>query len=333
MKDAIFRYLTGNGEFLLDENVPEIHREYVNARIEAVTVKQAPDGRAPIVLVVLRDEMDIIGDFLRHYRAGGIERFVVLDNNSTDGTFEYLRKQPDVDLYWTGADFTTLRKQAWIGLLIDIYGTDNWFIYADADEHIVFDGMENGRSFSDLAEVMDKTGIRRVRGGLVDMYSDQPILRARYRRGEALVENCPFFDGAGYSEYVLVPLIAREGGPRQRLFGCSSVEFRPQLTKYPMFRLDPGELFVNPHFLWPYDKNFASDCFLGILHFKFLPNFPKKMDRAIEEANYWKNSFEYQRYKSALSGRGDLTFMGGHTEFYQGPASLVRCNLISAISW
>ena len=110
-------------------------------------------------------------------------------------------------------------------------------------------------------------------------------------------------------------------------------DFKPQLTKYPMLRLDPGEVFVNPHFMWHYDKNFASDRFLGILHFKFLPDFPKKMDRAIKEANYWRNSFEYQRYNSVLSGGGDLTFMGGDTEVYKGPASLVRCNLISPISW
>lgn len=333
MRDAIGRCLERAGG-PADPNLPEIQREYARAAIEPVATRAAPGGNAPLVLSVLRNEIDIVGDFLRHYRKAGIERFVMLDNGSDDGTFEYLARQHDVDLYRTGAAFTTLKKQAWINILLDTYHREGtWFIYADADEQIVFDGLDAGRSFRDLAAAMDRAGIRRVRGCLVDMYSQNPFAPASYRRGDALVESRPFFDKTGYREYALPPLIAREGGPRQRLFSTPSGDFRPQLTKYPMFRLDPGDVFVDPHFLWPYEKNFVSACFLGILHFKFLPDFSLKVDRTIEERTHWQSSFEYRCYKSALSAKDHLTFINGNTELYKGPESLVQNNLISSVTW
>lgn len=319
---------------LFDETIPAILDEYVKANLDVVALSDVVECPGPIVFSVMRDEAGIIADFLEHYRKAGIKKFVILDNSSTDGTFEFLKEQADIDLYRTGTAFTTIRKQAWLNVLLDTYRSpDQWFICVDADEHIVFDGMQNGRDFSDLAMVMDKACIRRVRGCLVDMYSRRPIADSLVREGEALIEAYPLFDRAGYREYDLPPLIAREGGPRQKLFETSATGIQPQLTKYPMFRLEPEDFFVNPHFLWPYDQNFVSRCFLGLLHFKFVPHFSSKMDRAIAEGNYWQNSIEYQVYKSALSRHKDLTFIGESTQFYENPVSLVDFGIIARIPW
>jgi len=43
-----------------------------------------------------RDEIFPISDFLNHYRAQGVERFIVLDDQSQDGTRELLLTEPDV---------------------------------------------------------------------------------------------------------------------------------------------------------------------------------------------------------------------------------------------
>ncbi|MGJ8570802.1 MAG: glycosyltransferase family 2 protein [Hoeflea sp.] len=319
---------------LFDETIPVILDEYVHADLEVVALGPADSCPGPIVFSVMRDEALIIADFLEHYRKAGIRKFVILDNSSTDGTFEYLKQQTDIDLYRTGTAFTTLRKQAWLNLLLDTYRVPGqWFICVDADEHIVFDGHENGRHFSDLATVMEKEGIRRVRGCLVDMYSHRPIADNVFWEGESLVEAYPLFDRAGYREYNALPLIVREGGPRQKLFDNSSTGIQPQLTKYPMFRLEPGDFFVNPHFLWPYEQNFVSKCYLGLLHFKFVPHFSSKVDRAIAEGNYWLNSIEYQVYKSALCQQQDLTFIGENTHLYENPGSLVDFDVIARIPW
>jgi hypothetical protein len=319
---------------LFDETIPEILDEYVSAKLDNVTLSHADPSPGPIAFSVVRDEAAIITDFLAHYRKAGIRKFVILDNNSTDGTFEFLTEQADIDLYRTSTAFTTLRKQAWLNVLLDTYRSpDQWFICVDADEHIVFDGLENGKDFSDLATAMDKAGIRRVRGCLVDMYSRRPIANSLPHDGEALIEAYPLFDSAGYREYHLPPLMGREGGPRQRMFEASSAGVQPQLTKYPMFRLEPEDFFVNPHFLWPYDQNFVSECFLGLLHFKFVTGFSLKIDRAISEGNYWQNSIEYHVYKSAILKCKDFVFIDERTETYKSPFSLVKHDIISRIHW
>jgi len=321
-------------DVLFDETIPDILEAYAQASLELVRLSRATDSTGPIVFSIMRDERAIIGDFLRHYRGAGIDKFVILDNNSTDDTFAYLCQQDDVDLYRTRTGFTTIRKQAWLNILLDSYrAPGQWYICVDADEHIVFDGLERGRDFRQLANVMERQGIWRCRGCLVDMYSHHPIAQSRFGTEDALVDAYPLFDGSGYSEYSLPELIAREGGPRHKLFEGVAGGIRPQLTKYPLFRLDRGDFFVNPHFLWPYDRNFDSECFLGLLHFKFLPDFSVKTDRAVEEENYWRNSLEYQIYKSTLLKQQDLTFLGENTEFYQGPLSLVQGNVIARISW
>ncbi len=158
-----------------------------------------PDPFAPIVICVVKNERDRIPDFLRHYRAAGIERFVFIDNQSDDGTFELLQRQPDLDLYRRPGAFDWMRKQGWINKVIEIYGHERWYIYVDADEHIVFDGIEQ-RSFIDLTRRMARRGVRRVRGFLLDMYAEGAVLESRYTPAERLAAAYPFFDREGYRE-------------------------------------------------------------------------------------------------------------------------------------
>ena len=84
----------------------------------------------------------VIGEYFEHYRKAGICRFAIVDNGSTDGTLEFLRSQPDTDVYSQPDPFSTTRKQGWINQIILRYGYARWYLIADADEHIVFDGIE-----------------------------------------------------------------------------------------------------------------------------------------------------------------------------------------------
>lgn len=320
---------------LADGDLSVIRYEYSRMVMKPLVVRNDLRRCDPLVISVMRDEIDIVSEFLRHYRSSGIRRFAIIDNNSNDGTLDYLCLQPDVDLYSTNAAFTTIRKQAWLSMLIDIYNKKGqWFLHADADEHIVFDGLQAGRNFPDLVTVMDQKDISRVRGCLVDMYAandlSNQVVHGTYKPLEQIY---PCFDSDGYEEYHLPQLIARQGGPRQRIFGATSKRFKPQLTKYPLFRLNSGDVFINPHFVWPYERNFQSDCFLGILHFKFLPNFASKVDKAVTEGNYWEDSLEYRCYQSVLSRKNALSLIGDNTRVYYDPSTLLNCKIIAPITW
>ena len=326
--------MTGKADNAPDSGVVAVREEYCRAVLEAVAIRNDTRRCDPLVISVVRDELALVDEFLGHYRKAGIRRFAIIDNNSSDRTADYLLCQPDVDLYRAPSPFTTVRKQAWLNLLIDLYNQPGqWFLHADADEHIVFDGLETGRTFADLATIMETQDIFRVRGCLVDMYAPDADSAAGESEGASFDQSHFFFDADGYREYRLPPLIAREGGPRQRLFGEISEHFRPQLTKYPLFRFQPGDVFVNPHFLWPYDANFRSGCLLGILHYKFLPGFARKVEKAVREGNYWENSFEYRCYQSVMTQSGDLVLTDAVTRSYFGPKSLLESRLIEPVPW
>lgn len=324
--------LVAKGE--IPDYVQKVIAEYETVDLVPLktSVRPLPDCWSPIVISVVKNEFDRLYDFLRHYRAAGIERFVFIDNGSTDGTVEFLRAQPDVDLYARHGPFDWRLKQGWINKAISLYGFGRWYMYLDADEHLVFDGLGE-RTFRDLAELMEQRGILRVRGFLVDMYSDEPILQSRYEAHAPLIEAYRFFDLNSYKEERYREVISIKGGPRTRVFGRSEPKFKPEMTKYPLFKVNEGEFMANPHHIWPYHGNFSSGRFIAILHFKFLPGVMNKIRIAIEEANYWDGSFEYKCYLNEIEKERDLKLVYDGTHEYTPDIDLVGLGVIEAVGW
>ena len=60
---------------------------------------------AHVVLAVVRNEMLRLPYLLSHYRRLGFDHFIFVDNDSTDGTGEYLAGQPDCFVYFTKESF------------------------------------------------------------------------------------------------------------------------------------------------------------------------------------------------------------------------------------
>jgi len=319
---------------ILPEYVATVLDELAKVEFETGRLchRPLPDPFAPIVICVVKNERDRIPDFLRHYRAAGIERFVFIDNQSDDGTFELLLRQPDLDLYRRPGAFDWMRKQGWINKIIENCGHERWYIYADADEHIVFDGIEQ-RSFTDLTREMRHRGVRRVRGFLLDMYPEGAVLESQYTPGESLAAAYPFFDREGYREERYREVISFKGGPRMRAFASADPKFLPELTKYPLFWTMPGEYMVNPHHIWPYSGNFESERYLAILHYKFLPGIMGKVREAIKRANYWDGSLEYRCYAKILEVDPKLSLVGPSTARFRDSAELAALGLITPLQW
>lgn len=286
----------------------------------------------PVVISVVKNEFDRLADFFQHYRALGTEQFFFIDNGSTDGTVEYLCQQSDCFVRQINEPFDWRKKHGWITLAIDMIGRgrDEWYVFVDADEHLAFDGSEK-RSIGELCRRMEKAGIRRVRGMLVDMYRDGPLLGSTYKPGTRLIEAYPFFDGSGYDEKKFREIMSRKGGPRQRVFGPADANFRPEMSKYPIFKLANYDVFANPHHIWPYEENFHSPCYLGLLHYKFLPDTLKRIEAAVREENYWGGSIEYKCYKKILSQNQTLSLMGPSSVRYESSASFLAAKLIAPL--
>lgn len=162
------------------------------------------------------------------------------------------------------------------------------------------------------------------------MYGNTPLLYSSYTSGQRLIEAYPFFDSDGYVEAKFKEIISRKGGPRQRVFSRANEKFRPEMTKYPLFQLNDRDVFANPHHVWPYEANFKSDCYLGILHFN-LVNVLSRIKTAIADKSYWDNSLEYRCYDAVLREAPDLSLMYPGSRLDDGPKSLVAAGHI--ISW
>jgi glycosyltransferase involved in cell wall biosynthesis len=316
--------------------------DYVHAvmaeldRVELVQVQASarplPDAWSPIIISVIKDEIDRLPDFLRHYREAGTERFVFVDNGSTDGSVAFLRTQPDVDLYARHGAFNWTLKQGWINKIVRLYGQDRWYGYFDADEHVVFDGI-GARTLRDLTRLMQGRGITRVRGFLIDMYAETPLLGSRYAAHDRLDAAYPYFDADSYTEEAYTETMSVKGGPRTRAFGHVDPKFRPEMTKYPIFRLTADACVANPHYIWPYRENFRSPRHLGVLHYKFLPNIAERIRRAVREENYWGGSLEYKCYATVLARQTSLSLMYPGSRRYAGPADLLAHKLIAPLDW
>ncbi len=255
-------------------------------------IKRGPDTRKqqdPILISIMRNEIERIEVFLKHYREMGIQRFAIMDNASTDGTFEYLRKQKDVDLFFTNDKFQSETKPGWINRIISYYGISHWFLVADADELLVWQGIEDS-CVQNVIAYLDKKKATRARALMIDMYPEKIGWNSN-NSFKDIFPQCKYFDNDSYYHEEAEELYLMCGGPRKRMLGVEA-----WLTKYPLFRLKEGEILANVHSIYPYNNGWTP-CFLAILHYKFLTKTDlKKAEEYVNKENYAGGSAEYKIY-------------------------------------
>lgn len=152
-----------------------------------------PVGVHPICIALVHNEINILPQFLTHYRAFGSIQFLMIDDNSTDGSREYLKSQPDVSLFTpkSGSNYRD-HKQLWRSEALDVYGEGRWCILPDVDEHLVWRNAEDRPFFSLIAD-LEKRGAHGMSAVMVDMYCDRPISQHESSNG-SLTDDFPFFD-------------------------------------------------------------------------------------------------------------------------------------------
>jgi hypothetical protein len=99
---------------------------------------------------IVRNELYYLPAFLDHYRRLGVVRFVILDDQSDDGSREFLTAQPDVMLLGSARRYgervfpdqvdTQLADvrmvHAWRTLMLKRYSLGRWALLVDADEFL-----------------------------------------------------------------------------------------------------------------------------------------------------------------------------------------------------
>ncbi|MFN3232898.1 MAG: glycosyltransferase family 2 protein [Alphaproteobacteria bacterium] len=287
----------------------------------------------------IRNEALRLPDFLRHYREIGIDRFVMIDNGSDDGTLELLEAEPDVDLYSTDLPYPAMRFGATIiTFMAHRYGTGRWIIYADADEHLVYDGVED-HGLRELTAQLERQGRHSLPAMMLDMYGGGAIADSILEKGEPLVSAAPYFDSTGYvaqepdpAQWARARHISYEGGPRSRLFKKGDRQFQSELAKTPLVKWTPRTVQYFSHSVFPMDRNFGrpTGC---LLHFKYLSDFRLRTEEAISLGTFYNGSAEAKSYRAGLQEAPDLSFHYAGSRRYDSSKTLVDLGLMTPINW
>ncbi len=268
-----------------------------------------------LVLSTLRNERVRLPYFLRYYRDLGVSHFLIVDNDSDDGSREYLAEQPDVSLWTTQGSYKRARFGVdWLNWLARKYGHGHWCLTVDPDEFLIYP-FSDTRSLRALTDWLDASSIRSFGAMLLDMYPKGTIDAQPYQEGQNPFEIAAWFDSGNY-------MISRnhkfgnlwiQGGPRARAFFADRPERAPALNKVPLVKWHRAYTYVSStHSLLPRGLNLVYDEWGGekasgvLLHAKFLDTFAAKAAEELDRKQHYAASHEYKAYHQHLKDNPDL---------------------------
>lgn len=281
--------------------------------------------RAILACMLARNERLRLPTVLEHHRRLGVDRFLIVDDRSTDGTSEFLNGQPDVTVLEPQGSYGEAKSGVdWINATLDAHAHDHWVLVLDADELFVYPGCETV-GLRALCDHLDGRGARGALALLVDMYGPDEIRRTHYEAGASLIDAAPWFDPGPYQAVRggRFPHVQAFGGPRARAFDFSPHQPRPPvLTKAPLVRWSPGMRYeLSTHALTPIPM---APLMFGLLHFKFLADFPERVAAAVREGQHYGGSQEYRVYQAALEQRPALALRDARSIRYRDSRQLVE---------
>ena len=268
-----------------------------------------------LLFCTLRNEQVRLPYFLEYYRQMGIQHFLFVDNDSDDGSREYLSAQPDCSVWHTLAGYKRSRfGMDWITRLQIAYAHGHWCLTVDPDEFFVYPFCD-ARPLSALTDWLDDSSIKSFSAMLLDMYPKGPIGAQPYRPGQDPLEIASWFDAGNYTierngKYANLWI---QGGPRMRIFFADQPQNAPALNKIPLVKWDRAYAYVSStHMLLPRGLNLVYDEWGGekasgvLLHTKFLDTFSAKAEEELARRQHYGASREYIAYHHMLKERPEL---------------------------
>ncbi|MGZ3215157.1 glycosyltransferase family 2 protein [Paracoccus sp. T5] len=306
-----------------------------------VADRSAMIGPADVLAVTtLRNEMPRLAGFLDHHRALGVAHFLIVDNDSDDGSDRYLADQPDVSLWRCGASYREARFGLdWANALLMRHGHGHWCLTVDADELLVYPHHDT-RPLPDLVAHLDRQGQRGLGALMLDLYPSGPLGQADAPPDRPVTEQLPWFDPGPYRRQRLHPRrnLWVQGGVRERVFFADVPRRAPTLNKLPLMRWSRRQVYVNStHSMLPPRLN---DLYDGpgdprlsgvLLHSKFLPDIVDRSRIELERRQHFADPDAYAFYHLAIAAQPVLRSSGSVK--YEGWRQLVDLGLMGTGNW
>ena len=268
-----------------------------------------------LVFSTQRNEGVRLPYFLQYYRDMGVNHFLIVDNDSTDGSLDYLSRQTDVSVWTTTASYKRSRFGVdWMNWLLNSYGHGHWTLTVDPDELFLYPFCDT-RPLRALTDWLDASSIKSFSAMLLDMYPKGRLDQQPYSPGQDPLEIANWFDAGNYT-IQRNPRFGNlwiQGGPRARVFFKDKPELAPALNKIPLVRWDRRYAYVSStHNLLPRGLNLVYDEWGGekasgvLLHTKFLDTFTQKAEEELTRKQHYGASREYLAYAEGVQDNPDL---------------------------
>ncbi|WP_170606628.1 glycosyltransferase family 2 protein [Ruegeria arenilitoris] len=281
-------------------------RRELNVKQDATNVIQPDDI---LLMSVIRNEKIRLPYFLDYYRKLGVDHFLFVDNDSDDGSAEFLTQQPDVSVWNTQASYRRATFGVdWVNYLLRSYAHGHWVLTVDPDEFFIYPFCDT-RPIRALTDWLDDTSVRSFGTMLIDMYPRGPIEETPYQEGQNPFEVAPWFDTGNYmiSRNPTYGNLWIQGGPRSRVFFYETPSKAPALNKIPLVKWDRRYTYVSStHALLPrglnqvYEQNGGEKTSGALLHAKLLDTLGDKTREELSRGQHYRKSDEYRAYAERL---------------------------------
>lgn len=286
-----------------DERCEELLDEFLHCDIRKISKNKVvrKERYSPILFCVIKNDMEKLPYFMEHYRRLGVEVFIFMDNDSTDGTREYLCGQYDTIVYNSKQEYSSARRVAWLNRLIAMYGNNKWCLIVDSDEFVNYIGSEEN-NLTEVIKIAKQRNFNRIQGFMLDMYSKDGLFKKNEQ--DSFLSTNRFFDRSSYELKGSDKGLLIHGGPRKRIFKNNML-----LSKYPLFYFGKNDVIANSHYMVPVAS--IKSCLVGVVlcHYKFIDDADiTKIKEAVKNENYASNSEDYKKYLAAIQKEESLNF-------------------------
>ena len=293
-----------------------------------------------LLVLVLRNEATRLPYFLHYYRKLGVNHFLVVDNNSSDGSSDLLMGQGDVSLWHTDHSYRATRFGVdWSNWLLMRYGHGHWCLTVDADELLTYDGASH-QDLKHLTALLQQQGREAFGAMMLDLYPKGTLDQQGYHVGQDPCDLLRYFDAAPYRVARQAPLgnLWIQGGARERMFFQEIPHRSPTLNKIPLLFWNRRYAYLNStHSMLPPRLN-GLYCGPGggapsgvLLHTKFLPEIVSKSATEKQRGEHFLKPMDFAHYYDGLSAAPDL--WAEKSFEYNGPDQLKALGLLPALPW
>lgn len=312
---------------LEDHYLSQVHNKVDTMLLRSHKKNKLKPSDIPLFCVE-RNEMLRLPFFLDYYRNLGVTQFIFIDNNSDDGSFEFLLQQEDCHVFWTNDSYNESgHGLTWLNMLIndfDILVMNQWYVIADADEFLVYPNCENAK-LPEFIDYLNQEKAEAVPSFMLDMYPKK--LGDNDANNSYFLQQHNYFYNNYQKFYQLEsPYIKTVGGIRTVLF----TEYN-DYVKTALFKKtnNPCTLISSTHQTTPCKTSKISSVFL---HYKFSGGLKQTSANEIKSKQHSGGAVRYRHYYQGLTSElysQDLSQLSKSTK-YQNSQQLVDLGLINS---